>query len=183
LSSGSPRRKALFAVICKEFEVCRPSEPKGMEKDGKAADVALNLAVFKAQWGALRNPGKKVVGADTLIEFERKIIGKPKSAKEAREILRALSGKNFAVFSGVCVSFFGGKGKIRKKAWVERAKVGFRKISETEISNYVKSKKWVGKAGGFNVGKMPACKWVREVKGDVNTVIGLPLERLKKEIK
>ncbi|MFH1306137.1 MAG: Maf family protein [Candidatus Micrarchaeota archaeon] len=182
LSSSSPRRRKLLSKIKRKFEIAKPS-PLAKIPKGNAKNTTKNYAEYKSVWAALRNPGKICIGADTLIEFNGKIIGKPENAKHAKKIINSLNDKKFLVYTSVCISYFPGKGKIKKKIWSERASVKFRKINAGEIRKYIKSGKWKGKAGGFNINEMPVKGWVEKVEGDKNVVIGLPMKKLWREIK
>jgi septum formation protein len=180
LASGSPRRKKLFAKIAAKFDIV--SAPPLEHCAGRdAKEITGEKAEFKAVWALLKNPDKMAVGADTLLEVGGKIFGKPKSKKEAQKMMDAINGKSATAFTSVCIAHVNSKtGKLVKKSWTEKAKIYFKKIGKKEMGQYIKSGKWEGKAGGFDIGSKPACDWVEKIEGDENVVIGLPLKKLKK---
>ncbi|MFA5108623.1 MAG: Maf family protein [Candidatus Micrarchaeia archaeon] len=181
LASASPRRKALLKKLFSNFVIFEaPPMTKQPKRCAKEETVAK--AEFKAQWVALRNPNTYVIGADTIVQSTGK-FGKPKNEKSARRMLKAISAKKVRVYTSICIAFFDGNKKIRKRIWTEYADLSFRKISDKEIEEYLRSKKWIGKAGGFNVAQMPAKSWIEKVEGDINTAVGLPLTNIKKEIR
>ena len=84
--------------------------------------------------------------------------------------------------TSICIAKYA-NGKIQKKCWTQSAKVKFKKVENKEIEKYLSTKKYIGKAGGFNIAQKPISNWVDEIEGDKNTIVGLPLQRLKKELK
>lgn len=121
-----------------------------------------------------REDGEVVLGSDTVVTSDGKIWGKPRDEREAREMLSFLSGKVHRVYTGVCVVFDGGV--ITSSDYTE---VVFRKLSEEDISDYISSGEWRGKAGAYavqGIGK----SLVEKTEGDFWTVVGLPSVLTKK---
>lgn len=183
LASSSQRRKRLLAKICGEFEICHPPEaPAHMKLAKNVREKTRELAKFKAVWGSLKNPSKTIVGADTLVQAGDKILGKQKNSKEASKTLRMLSSKSCKVITSVCIAKFIAGKKIRTRLFSQPASLKFKKISSREIENYAKSGLWEGKAAGFNIEEEPVCFWIGKIRGEKDTIIGLPIKKLKIEI-
>lgn len=177
LASKSPRRKRLIAKIVEKFSTCDPKVREEGITHALPSIVAKRRANLKARKTAAKYPGCTIIAADTVIYFNKKIIGKPKNAQNARKMLSGFSGQRLNAVSAVAVFR---EGKIR--SWAEKATVSFSKIDEGALNKYIRSGKWKGKAGGFNIEEKQISKWAKVVKGEPETVIGLPLKKLKKVI-
>lgn len=112
-----------------------------------------------------------VVGADTVVVIDKEIIGKPRDEQDALRILTKLSGKTHAVFTGVCVI---NTETGQELAEVEETEVAFKKLSEKEIKEYVKTGEPLDKGGAYAI-QMGARGFVTQVKGSYTNVVGLPL--------
>ncbi|GEM_PF-616714 len=147
----------------------------------KASHVAAEIAggAAKASHNAAENPDTIVIGADTVVVADGKILGKPKNKNEALEFLGIVTGKRIEAFTGVAVIC---ESKDYAAVWAEKASVKFREISEKAALSYVRSGKWKGKAGGFNIDEKPVSSWVEKITGGRETIIGLPIKRLKRVI-
>jgi septum formation protein len=156
-------------------------ENEGHSAGAEPARAAEALALAKAVAVARRRPEALVLGADTLVWVEGRVLGKPSGASEAAEMLRILSGRAHRVVTGValvCAS---------RDIWTtahETTLVTFRKLSEKEISSYVAGSEPYDKAGAYGVqGK--ASLFVEKLEGDYENVVGLPLKtvaRLLEEV-
>ncbi len=185
LASSSLRRKKLFASLARHFSVRPAPEPKihaSMWERQSVPKIVERLARFKAMWAALRSPPAVVVGADTLIYARGRRLGKPLKKEEARRMLRLISGQKIEAYTGMCVIVPKKGGKFALVSWHEKADVTFRVLNKKEIERYLRTKKWVGKAGAFNILQKPARGWVAKIRGDADTVAGLPLGRLKRRL-
>ena len=171
LASGSPRRKELMEMLGFKDMMIIPA--KGEEK----ADLSLEpgiivekLSEAKAQEvAALRPAGDVVIGADTIVWLDGKIMGKPHSEKEAAEMLGSLSGRAHTVYTGVTV-INGAKAVSRH----ERSRVHFRELDEKEIQAYIKTGEPMDKAGAYGAQGLGAL-FVRGIEGDFFNVMGLPV--------
>jgi len=120
-----------------------------------------------------------VIGADSLIFFNRRIIGKPSSIEEAESLLREFSGNSQILYTGVTI-LDTSSGKT--KTFAEETKIYFRKITEDEILAYAKDSSILNHAGGYNIaGK--AMKFIRSIEGDYFNFVGLPICRIAEELK
>lgn len=113
-----------------------------------------------------------VVGTDTDVVLDDRVLGKPADATAARERLRSLSGRSHRVLSGVCVVF-----GDRIEEAVEATEVSFRDVGDEEIDRYVESGEWEGRAGGYAVQGLGS-SLVSRIDGDLSNVIGLPVPLL-----
>jgi len=175
LASKSKRRRKLFSRVCRKFRAEPSNVMESSILHSKPDELAKKRAAAKAAKVALRHPNSIVIGADTIIVFGKSIIGKPKGAKDARGMISSFSGKKVKAVTGVAVVC---EGLDYAAVWSEQAMVKFHTISGRKIENYIRSGKWKGKAGGFNIEEMPVKKWVKAVGGERETAIGLPLKRL-----
>ena len=175
LASASPRRKALLEQIgLRDFEI-RPSGADESSVRGLSpADTAKALAVLKGET-AEREIGDRdalILSADTVVELSGRILGKPRTAREAEETLALLSGRSHFVHTGLFVSAFG-----KRLSHVESVRVTFRALSEEEIAAYVATKEPMDKAGAYGI-QGGAAAFVSRIEGDYSAVVGLPLCRL-----
>lgn len=115
-----------------------------------------------------------VIGADTVVEIDHEIIGKPKDVKDARRILRKLSGKTHTVYTGLAVLDISSGKKVRA---TEKTQVTFRKLSDKEIADYVATGEPLDKGGGYAI-QLGAKGFVTKVEGSYTNVVGLPLPAL-----
>ncbi len=119
-----------------------------------------------------------VLGADTVVVLKGKIMGKPKSQKEALKMLRALSGRRHFVYTGIALRN-PETGKI--KTAFEKTAVEFKKLAEKDILNYLDAVHVLDKAGAYAIQEGP--KIVKKIKGSYSNVVGLPVELLKRLIR
>jgi septum formation protein len=148
------------------------------------------LATLKAWAGAslpsaLEEGGRIVIGADTACRIDDALVGTPRSADEARAMLRSFVGRTHEVLTGVAVIDLRGWGHgladlpaSRRHVFVDAASVTWGAIGEDQIDAYVASGAWAGKAGGYNLSERLAAGWPIAYEGDKGTIMGLPMERL-----
>ncbi|MCI8497644.1 MAG: septum formation inhibitor Maf [Clostridiales bacterium] len=169
LGSASPRRKELFSRITPQFEVF-PADCDETVQEGMKPDEAVRLlACRKAQAVAERFPQAAVVGADTIVVLDGRILGKPDGREEAARMLRTLSGRRHQVLTGVSVICEG-----KQQSFVEQTQVEFYELSDEEIEGYLCTGEPMDKAGAYGIQGFGALL-VREISGDYYNVVGLPL--------
>lgn len=182
LASASPRRQKLLTQIGMEFKVI----PSGMEEvpqSRQPEDVVMELSKGKAEdvFESLPKEEKEitlVIGADTIVAYKGRIIGKPDSRENAQEILSCLQGGIHQVYTGVTLIWQGGE----KISFYEKTDVEMYPMSMEEIKRYVDTGEPVDKAGAYGIqGKGAA--YIKEIRGDYNNVVGLPVGRLYQEMK
>lgn len=177
LASGSPRRKEILENISLEFEIMADESDEIMIEGEKPYDTVKRLAMQKAKNIASRvETGENtiVIGADTVVSIDEKILGKPKDEREAKDMLLTLSGRINTVYTGLAVIE-----TQSGKAVSEFVSTGvkFRSLSEKEIENYIKSGEPMDKAGAYGIQKIGGL-FVESINGDYFNVVGLPLCRL-----
>jgi septum formation protein len=149
----------------------RPTEVEELDRGHPAALVREN-AVRKAR--AALTPGEReaVLGCDTVVALDGVVFGKPSSESEARETLRALSGRTHEVISGLALLLPGSA-----RNGVARTAVTFRALGEDLLDWYLATGEWGERAGGYAIQGAGAAL-VRSVRGDYENVVGLPLATL-----
>ena len=178
LASLSPRRRELLARLPYPFEV--RSLPVREFSDGElpAGELPLRNAEAKAQAVAENFPDAVVVGADTVIIFDGRIIGKPRDAADAFRTLSELSGRTHEVVTGVALLR---RRDALRKSWSVGTRVTFKNLSPDTIREYMKRVDVLDKAGSYALQEHGGMI-VARVDGDADNVVGLPLERLAAEL-
>ena len=205
LASASPRRRELLSQIGLEFTVM-PSTKEENAKTTEAGALVQELSRQKAVdiWEQLsggqgqnpdadqeqiseetqepnlngkRQPELLVIGADTVVCCEGKILGKPHSREAAAEMLTALQGRSHEVYTGVTLY-----SQSETVTFFECTQVEFYPMTEVEISEYIGSKEPMDKAGAYGIQGLGA-RFVKGIRGDYNNVVGLPVGRLYQELK
>ena len=146
------------------------------EKKAEAALIKLNADGFTIQ----KQQNRWIIGADTVVLIDGKILGKPRNKDDARQMLRLISGKTNEVVTGVFVGKISanetGRPAISEQAAdVARTQVAFKSLSEKEIEWYVASDEWKEAAGAYRIQGKGACL-VTGIRGSFSNVVGLPLE-------
>ncbi len=167
LASRSPQRRALLASLGVAFRVVAPRAEEG---DDPVANARAKAREVAARAGVPE--GGAVLGADTEVILDGRVLGKPVDAASARRELRALAGRTHVVRSAVCVITQRGEREL-----VDDARVTFRAQSEAEVEAYVATGEWRDRAGGYAIQGAGAAL-VERVEGDHSTVVGLPVARL-----
>ena len=175
LASASPRRRRLLAEAGYRFEVMPANVPETAPPAGwSAAEHAEWLAIAKARDVAGRLDAGVVLGADTVVSLDNRIIGKPDNADHARAILRQLAGTRQAVITGVCTWDVEADWYL---AGAECTWVTMRPMTDQEIAAYVASGEALGKAGAYAI-QETGDQFVDTVEGSLTNVVGLPMERV-----
>lgn len=180
LASNSPRRRELLHQIVAEFEIAPSRE---VDESYPAALSALSVAEYisreKAQaYADLVTEDSLLITADTVVICNEKIMGKPKDAAEASEMLRLLSGHEHVVTTGFTV-----KTAEKEVSLTEATYVTFAKLTESEIADYVERYKPYDKAGAYGIQEWIGCIGIEGIRGCYYNVMGLPLHRLYTTIK
>lgn len=171
LASASPRRRALLEQIGYAPDTVEPAALDEAVLPGERPEAhAARLARAKAEAVAARHPGAFVLGADTVVVCGRRILEKAESEEGARRCLSLLSGRRHRVYGGVTVIDPAGRMVSR----LVRTAVAFKRLSDDEMTAYLASGEWQGKAGGYAI-QGRAAAFVRFVNGSYSNVVGLPL--------
>ena len=180
LASASPRRRELLAELLPSFEIL-PSQAEEIVEGSPTPEMLVKiLAAQKAAEVASRAAasGKAVIGSDTVVALNGKILGKPKDAIQAKEMLKALSGKSHEVYTGVCISYPAAEGR-EQVIDVACTKVYFLPLKEEKIDEYVATGSPMDKAGAYGIQDGGLVEYI---EGSFSNVVGLPLELCKQMI-
>lgn len=168
LASNSPRRKEIFTLLGLNFSVEVSNNEPPISVDLGAEKSAFLSAKAKAEDIFSKYQNCTVVGADTVVAIDDKLLGKPSSEQEAAEMLRALSGKKHEVITAVYVC-----SPKKQKGLSVKTEVEFYELSDDEIESYVKTGEPMDKAGAYGIqGK--ALRFVKGICGDYYNVVGFP---------
>lgn len=170
LASNSPRRKELLEKNKIEF-VVRPSNvDEALNPDFTVYENVMKLAYLKAQDVYNKNPNEIVLGADTIVAYGNEILGKPLDEMDAFRMLKLLSGKTHEVITAVAVI-----AKNKEIVEYEVSKVTFKKVSEEEILEYIKTKEPMDKAGSYAIQGI-GNKFIESFEGEFDNIVGLPMK-------
>ena len=177
LASSSPRRAEVLRDACIAFEVYAPQVEEARRPNEAVEKMVARLAEAKARAAAESVSEKNhaiIIGADTAVELDGEIFGKPRDAADAREMLSYLSGRTHNVVTGIHVLRLP-DGATRSA--VERTAVTLALLDPIEIEAYVTSGEPFGKAGGYAI-QGRAGRYIPRIEGCYFNVVGLPLARL-----
>lgn len=176
LASASPRRKELLTLAGIDFTVQQADIEEKIAPDLKPFEVVKQLAFQKASAVAEKSKDCIVIGSDTVVSLDNKILGKPKSENEAKEMLKLLSGKTHKVYTGVAII-----SDEKNVSFYEETEVEFYELTDREIADYVATGEPMDKAGAYGIqGK--GCVLIKRINGDYFNVVGLPVARLYREL-
>jgi septum formation protein len=168
----------LLAEAGYEFEVCPPKvdESAFHTEDVSARAYAEQLALAKAKSVAGKFPERIVIGADTVVDFDGQIIGKPSDAKEAEQITRKLFSKPHEVITAVAV--------VRVSDGIELVEsdsttVYPKKMNDEQIAGHIQGGSWQDKAGAYAI-QEDGDEFVERIEGSLTNVMGLPMELLER---
>lgn len=183
LASKSPRRSKLLKQIGLNFITYDSKSDELEHSELGAIDLIKHNSKLKSQKaasGKKKFKGKIIIGADTVVVLDNKIINKPRDSKDAFEILKSLSGKKHFVYTGINIINMNTGKEIFDH---ERTSVYFRKLEYDEIKYYVKTHKPLDKAGAYGIQDDFGCLFIEKISGDYYNIVGLPLLRLFKNLK
>lgn len=181
LASASPRRKDLLEQVGARFEIM-PGEGDEVITKTLPDEAVEELSRQKAEEIARRvSEPAIIIGADTVVAIDGKILGKPKDEEDAASILSSLQGRTHQVYTGVTIIMKDGK-KEKYVTFSEATAVTMYPMSDMEIRNYIKTGEPMDKAGAYGIQGKSAI-FVKGIQGDYNNVVGLPIARLYQELK
>ena len=183
LASGSPRRKELLLQIGIVPEIIVSHVEEKITSD-VPAEVVMSLAEQKAVDVAKNMPeGKVILGSDTVVAADGKILGKPKSHEEAYEMIRSLVGRSHQVYTGVCMVKKGAAdGKDTVVSFYDETDVQVSGMTEAEIREYADSEEPMDKAGAYAVQGFFA-RYIEGLRGSYANVMGLPVHLVYRKLK
>ncbi len=174
LASKSPRRIELLKRWGLRFQVI-PSNIKEKITHKKPSSIVKSLAYQKAEDIKQQNHNSIVIGADTIVVLNGKIVGKPRNKKHSIQILNELNGSLHRVYTGVAIL-----SDNKEIVFYDVAKVKMQKLSHENLKKLFG--KHMDKAGAYAVQDKNDC-FVKKIYGDYYTVVGMPYIKLKKELK
>lgn len=175
LASQSPRRQELLKLITSDFEIKVSNVDETLPDKIMPKEAVMYLSKIKAE--PFADSDDIVIGADTVVALDGKILGKPKSKENAREMLRFLSGRTHSVFTGVTLA-----SDKKTKTFAVETKVKFFELTNEEIDAYIKTKEPFDKAGAYGIQGYGSLL-VEKIDGDYFNVVGLPVSTLARELK
>lgn len=187
LASASPRRKELLEQIGISFEVMvsdREEVFTGTEPEEIVKELALHKAenvekMLRNQQETMKN--LTIIGADTVVVWENRILGKPSDAQEAFDMIAHLQGNTHKVFTGTAILKYDEEGKRTCIVHAEETKVFVSSMTEDEIRAYITTGESKDKAGAYGIqGKFAA--YIERIEGDYYNVVGLPIAYVYKNL-
>ncbi|MBI5047731.1 MAG: septum formation protein Maf [Deltaproteobacteria bacterium] len=175
LASSSPRRKALLEEIGLSFDICHSNIDENIKNGEVPEKHCLRLAEEKAKEAAKNVKSGWILGADTIVLIDNRILGKPSGIKEARDMLNLLRGRHHKVVTAFCL-LNASTGKNIKR--VVESMVKIKNLSDKEIEDYLSTGEPLDKAGAYaaqGIGNF----MIEKIEGSYTNVVGLPMEELK----
>jgi len=183
LASASPRRRELMALAGYEFEI-KVSHKEEKYKSTTPDEIVKELSLLKAMDVAKQTERKQlvVIGADTVVAYNGKILGKPKTREEAFMMINDFQGDKHQVYTGVAILKYDEDGNETIINHAVETNVYVNKMSEEEIWNYIDSDNVMDKAGAYGIQGRFAIH-VEKIEGDYYNVVGLPISFVYKALK
>ncbi|MEH7354269.1 Maf family protein [Neobacillus drentensis] len=177
LASSSPRRKELLENLHLTFAISSSEVDESFDPSLSPEEVVMELAERKAQAVFNQNKDAFVIGSDTIVVANNRILGKPADEAEAISMLKSLSGQQHDVFTGV--SIVSPESLTR---FYEKTEVWFWELTDEEIKAYVQTGEPLDKAGAYGIQQLGSML-VKKINGDYFAVVGLPVARTIRELK
>ncbi|MGL5279911.1 MAG: Maf family protein [Cetobacterium sp.] len=177
LASKSPRRKEILAQLGFQLQI----ESKDIEEKSDEVEIVeqiKDISLKKVMAVAVENPKEFVVGADTVVVIDGKVLGKPKSEMDAEKMLKSLSGKSHEVITAYTLINLEKNIKITNSV---ESTVYFKQISDEEIEWYIKSGEPMDKAGAYGIQGLGSI-FVDKIDGDFFAIMGFPINHFIKTL-
>lgn len=174
LASKSPRRRQLLEALGCSFRIVEQNIEESFPEDLPKAQVPIYLAEQKA--AAVREQlqaGEVILASDTIVLQDDTIFHKPKDHQDALRILRALSGRQHKVITGVCLL-----GEDQQISFSDTALVHFAPLSEEEMNYYIQTFQPYDKAGAYAIQEWIGLAKITKIEGTYNTIVGLPTQKV-----
>ncbi len=181
LASASPRRRELLEQIGATFQVM-PAKGEEVITKEQPEQAVMELSRQKAEEIAekiadgIADEDVLVLGADTVVVYEGKILGKPKDESDARAMLSMLNGRTHSVFTGVTVIVMK-NGTSQIHSFYEETEVSMYPMTDAQISYYIRTWEPMDKAGAYGIQGKGAV-FIEKIHGDYNNVVGLPVAKI-----
>ena len=179
LASNSPRREELLRGIDIDFEVkVLPDIDESYPDNIPSEEIAEFVAIKKAKpYASSLHEDELILTADTIVLLEDTVLGKPANKKEAKQMLRQLSGKTHRVITGVCLT-----STKKQTSFSATSDVEFGKLTDQEIEYYVERYSPMDKAGAYGVQEWIGYVAVKHINGSYYNIMGLPIQRVYREL-
>lgn len=177
LASSSPRRRELLEQVGIPFEVVTSTYEETNQCYGSPAELVERQAQGKAMAASVDGSLQPVIGADTIVAYGNRVLGKPENEEDARRMLHLLSGKVHSVITGVCIRY-----DQCVHTFHCETKVHFYTLSDDDIDAYIKTGEPMDKAGAYGIQGKGAL-FVERIEGSYTNVVGLPVEMVAKALK
>ncbi len=171
LASGSPRRKALFAMLGLNFTIDPPDIDEQIDTALSPVELAKSLARQKGEKIGRSYQNAVIVAADTIVVVENRVLGKPRDEQDAFSLLKQLSGRKHEVITGVNLT---DSNQQKMRLFAETTQVTFKKLFDEEIANYIATGCAADKAGAYGIQDISAV-FVTGIKGCFYNVVGFPV--------
>jgi septum formation protein len=189
LASKSPRRHELLASLGLEFDILASTLPEVVTETAPER-VVEELSRQKAEnvYDIIKSKAKEpllVIGADTVVSVDGEILGKPKDEEDAFRMLKLLQGRTHQVYTGVTLIYDAQEDEnygIGELTFNMCTDVTFYPMSDCEIREYISTSDPMDKAGAYGI-QSGGTRFVKEIRGDYNNVVGLPVSRLYQELR
>lgn len=178
LASSSPRRKALLEEIGLKFDIFPADIDEDIKEGESPEEHTLRLAVKKAETVAQKVKNGWIIGADTIVFIDNRILGKPSDINEAREMLNLLNGRCHKVVTAFCLLNTSADETVKKAV---ESRVQIKELTDKEIADYLKTGESLDKAGAYAVQGIGSFM-IEKIEGSYTNVIGLPMEELKETL-
>lgn len=184
LASASPRRKELMTQAGFEFDI-QVSHKEEKYVSTQPEEIVKELSLLKAEDIASQNEDVNliVVGADTIVAIDERILGKPKDKEDALDMVRAMQGRSHQVYTGVAIIRFDSEGKKEVISHAVCTDVVVYPMSEEEMLAYVEDDSIMDKAGAYAIQGEFGAKYIERFEGDYYNVVGLPISYIYQVLK
>ncbi len=178
LASQSPRRKELLSLIFNKFDIIPSTDEESINYALEPHKIVEELAEQKAKsvYNKLVDKSSVVIGSDTIVYCNNKILLKPKDEQDAKEMLTLLSNNTHSVFTGVSIVT-----ENKTETFYCETKVKFNELSHGDITKYIKTHEPMDKAGAYGIQGYGAV-FIEKIDGNYHSVMGLPVSMLYNKI-
>mgnify|MGYP002870062031 CR=1 FL=1 len=181
LASASPRRRELLELIGVPFRVVKSDAPETITKEAPG-EIVMELSARKAEDVAGSVRDGYILGADTIVWAEGRLLGKPADREDAQRMLKMLSGKAHQVFTGVTILVKEHGEEAQKDSFFCRTIVHVHDMTEEEICGYIDTGDPFDKAGSYGI-QGPFAAFVDGIEGDYQNVVGLPVSEVYRHLR
>ena len=177
LASKSPRRKELLSLLNLQFDTVPADIDEQINPDNDLVKEIEKLSYQKANHIFKDNKDALIIGSDTIVKINNKVLGKPKTCEDAKHMLETLSDNTHEVITGVTILV-----DDKVETFSQIAKVTFFPLTDEEIDEYIKTNEPMDKAGAYAIQGIGA-KFIKSIDGDFYTIMGLPIGELYHRLK